>query len=59
MPEKYRKQITPSDFYLPRLRHMDLSPYSREEFEFASEWMKKWDLLPKDATYERLVANVA
>jgi hypothetical protein len=38
---------------------MDLSPYSREEFEFASEWMKKWDLLPKDATYERLVANVA
>ena len=59
MPEKYRKQITPDDFYLPRLRHMDLAPYSREEFEFASEWMKKWDLLPKDASYERLVANVA
>jgi ABC-type nitrate/sulfonate/bicarbonate transport system substrate-binding protein/transposase len=59
MPEKYRKQITPADFYLPRLRHMDLAPYSREEFEFASEWMKKWDLLPKDAAYDRLVANVA
>ncbi|MGH9805832.1 MAG: IS630 family transposase, partial [Terriglobia bacterium] len=59
MPERYRKQITPDDFYLPRLRHMDLAPYSRQEFEHASEWMKKWDLLPKDASYESLVANVA
>lgn len=58
MPEKYRKQITPEDFYLPRLRYVDPAPYSREEFEHASEWMKKWDLVPKDASYERLVANL-
>lgn len=57
MPEKYRKQLTPDDFYLPRLRHIELAPYSREEFEYASEWMKKWDLVGKDASYEKLVAN--
>jgi NitT/TauT family transport system substrate-binding protein len=57
MPEKYRKQLTPDDFYLPRLRHMELAPYSREEFEYASEWMKKWDLVGKDASYDKLVAN--
>lgn len=57
MPEQYRKQITPDDFYLPRLRHIDIQPYTREEFEHASEWMKKWDLVPRDASYEKLVAN--
>lgn len=57
MPEQYRKQITPDDFFLPRLRHIDIQPYTREEFEHASEWMKKWDLVPKDASYEKLVAN--
>lgn len=57
MPDKYRKQLTPDDFFLPRLRHVELAPYSRDEFEHAAEWMKKWDLVGKDASYEKLVAN--
>jgi hypothetical protein len=42
MPEKYRS---------------DPEPYSREDFEPRAEWMKKWDLVPKDASYEELVKN--
>lgn len=57
MPEKYRRQITPDDFYLPRLRYVDPAPYTREEFTRASDWMKSWDLVAPDAAYERLVAN--
>jgi NitT/TauT family transport system substrate-binding protein len=57
MPEKYRSEITADDFYLPRLRYVDPSPYTREEFEHTAEWMKKWDLIPKDATFEKLVVN--
>jgi NitT/TauT family transport system substrate-binding protein len=56
--DKYAKQLSPVDFYLPRLRYVDPAPYSREEFEHASELMKKWDLVPKDASYEKLVANL-
>lgn len=57
MPDKYRKQITADDFFLPRLRYVDPSPYTREEFEHTAEWMKKWDLVPKDASFEKLVEN--
>jgi NitT/TauT family transport system substrate-binding protein len=60
MPEKYRSQLTPDDFQrsdLQRLRYVDPEPYSREDFEPRAEWMKKWDLVPKDASYEELVKN--
>lgn len=57
MPEHYRKHITPDDFYLPRLRYVDPSPYTAEEFERASRWMQTWELVPADAAYQNLVAN--
>ena len=59
MPEEYAKQITPDDFYLPRLRYVDPEPYSQEEFEKAYKWMLSWDLIGSDASYESLVHNVA
>ena len=59
MPEEYAKQITPDDFYLPRLRYVDPEPYSQEEFEKAYKFMLGWDLIGEDASYEGLVHNVA
>lgn len=58
MPERYRKQITAKDFFLPRLRYVDPSPYTQEEFEHTADWMKKWDLIPKDASFDKLVENL-
>lgn len=58
MPEKYRKQISPDDFDrsgLARLRHVDIEPYTAEDFQWPSEWMKMHDLVGKDANYEKLV----
>jgi len=46
MPAKYAAQITPDDFYLPRLRYVDPAPYTREELERAHRWMLTWDLAP-------------
>lgn len=57
IPEKYSSQITPDDFYLPRLRYVDPAPYSKEEFERAYNWMVTWDLVGADGSYERLVEN--
>jgi NitT/TauT family transport system substrate-binding protein len=57
MPAKYAAQITPDDFYLPRLRYVDPAPYTREEFERAHRWMLTWDLAAQDASYEKLVSN--
>ena len=57
MPAKYAAQITPDDFYLPRLRYVDPAPYTREEFERAHRWMLTWDLAAPDASYEKLVSN--
>jgi NitT/TauT family transport system substrate-binding protein len=57
IPENYAKQLTPDDFYLPRLRYVDPAPYSREEFERAYNWMVTWDLVGSDANYEGLVCN--
>jgi NitT/TauT family transport system substrate-binding protein len=57
MPAKYAAQITPDDFYLPRLRYVDPAPYTREEFERAHRWMLTWDLASPDASYEKLVSN--
>jgi NitT/TauT family transport system substrate-binding protein len=57
IPEKYAKQLTPDDFYLPRLRYVDPAPYSKDEFERAYSWMVTWDLVGADAKYEGLVCN--
>jgi NitT/TauT family transport system substrate-binding protein len=57
IPEKYAKQLTPEDFYLPRLRYVDPAPYSKDEFERAYSWMVTWDLVGADAKYEGLVCN--
>ena len=58
IPEKYCKQLSPDDFYLPRLRYADPAPYTAVEFERARRFMVEWDLIASDATYEKLVANV-
>ena len=57
IPEKYAKQLTPDDFYLPRLRYVEIAPYSQDEFERAYNWMVSWDLVGDDANYENLVSN--
>jgi len=57
IPQKYAKQLTLDDFYLPRLRYVDPAPYSREEFERAYNWMVSWDLVGANAKYEGLVCN--
>jgi len=56
--ETYRAQLSPDDFYLPRLRYVDPAPYTEAEFERARRFMIEWDLLAPDATYDKLVANV-
>lgn len=58
MPPEYAKQLTPDDFYLPRLRYVDPEPYSEEEFERTYRWMLSWDLVGPNASYEKLVCNV-
>ena len=57
IPEKYAKQLTPDDFYLPRLRYVETAPYSQEEFERAYNWMVSWNLVGDEGTYENLVCN--
>jgi NitT/TauT family transport system substrate-binding protein len=57
IPEKYAKQLTPQDFYLPRLRYVDPAPYTKDEFERAYNWMVTWDLVGANANYEGLVCN--
>jgi NitT/TauT family transport system substrate-binding protein len=57
IPEKYAKQLTLEDFYLPRLRYVDPAPYTKEEFDRAYNWMLTWDLVGANAKYEGLVCN--
>jgi NitT/TauT family transport system substrate-binding protein len=57
IPPQYSRQLTPDDFYLPRLRYVDPAPYTKEEFDRAYNWMLTWDLVGPDADYERLVCN--
>ena len=57
IPEKYAKQLTVDDFYLPRLRYVDPQPYSKDEFERAYNWMLTWDLVGPNAKFEQLVCN--
>ena len=57
IPEAYAEQLSPDDFYLPRLRYVHSQPYSQDEFERAYNWMRTWDLVGPDAKYEELVCN--
>lgn len=57
IPPQYGEQLTPDDFYLPRLRYVDPAPYTKEEFERAYNWMLTWDLVGPNANYEKLVCN--
>jgi NitT/TauT family transport system substrate-binding protein len=57
IPQEYASQLTPEDFYLPRLRYVDPAPYTQEEFERAYNWMVTWDLVGANAKYEGLVCN--
>jgi NitT/TauT family transport system substrate-binding protein len=57
IPQKYARQLTPDDFYLPRLRYVDPAPYTQVEFERAYGWMRTWDLVGANANYESLVCN--
>jgi len=52
---QYAKQLTPDDFYIPRLRYVDPAPYTKEEFDRAYNWMLTWDLVGPNANYEKLV----
>lgn len=45
------------DLHLPRLRYVDPAPYPVEEFNRAYQWMLSWGLIPKDATFDRIVDN--
>jgi NitT/TauT family transport system substrate-binding protein len=58
IPARYRAQLTPDDFYLPRLRYVAPAPYTEAEFERARRFMVEWGLIRADAMYDRLVANV-
>lgn len=55
LPEKYRHLITADDFHLPRLRYVDPSPYTREEFDQTNDWLVKWDLVQSDSKFDALV----
>ena len=57
IPEKYAKQLTPDDFFLPRLRYVEAAPYAKDEFDRARDWMIGWDLVGADASYDQQVAN--
>lgn len=58
MQDQYASQVTPDDFYLPRLRYVEPEPYQQDEFERAYNWMLTWDLVGPNASYENLVCNV-
>lgn len=57
LPDGYRQQLTPQDFYLPRLRYVAPSPYDREEFQQTYDWLVGWGLIPANASFESLVDN--
>lgn len=57
LPEQFRDAIEPADFYLPRLRFVDPEPYGREEFASTYQWMRGWNLIPADVSYESVVAS--
>jgi NitT/TauT family transport system substrate-binding protein len=50
-------RLSPEDFHLPRLRYVEPAPYSESEFRRTYEWMRSWDLINDQMTFEDLVDN--
>jgi NitT/TauT family transport system substrate-binding protein len=50
--------LTEDDFHLPRLRYVQPEPYTAAEFYKAYAWMRRWNLIGPDATYEDLVVDM-
>lgn len=46
-----------ADFRLSRIRYVEPAPYPRDEFERAIKWMRDWNLINPDATFETVVDN--
>ncbi len=57
LPERYRAIISPDDFHLPRLRYVDPTPYSRDEFDQTNAWLVSWGLVDANSEFERQVDN--
>ena len=57
LPEQFRNQIGPDDFYLPRIRFVDPEPYGRDEFDKTDQWMVSWNLIRPGVTYESVVVG--
>jgi NitT/TauT family transport system substrate-binding protein len=50
-------KLDPEDFHLPRLRYVLPEPYAEAEFRRTYDWMRSWDLIDEDMTFEDLVDN--
>lgn len=55
LPAVFVGEIESDDFHLPRLRYVRPEPYTRAEFERAHAWMRRWNLIESEDTYEDLV----
>lgn len=55
LPEQFRSEIVPDDFYLPRIRFVNPEPYDRDEFEKTYKWMVSWNLIQPGVSYESVV----
>jgi NitT/TauT family transport system substrate-binding protein len=49
--------LRPNDFHLARLRYVDPVPYPADDFARAYRWMLSWNLIPRDATFDRVIDN--
>lgn len=38
-----------------RIAYVDPKPYTREQFDRAAEWMRRWDMIGDDVTFEEIV----
>ena len=50
-------RLEPDDFTLSRLRFIEPSPYSKEEFDRTYNWMVSWGLVDENTPFEKLVDN--
>jgi NitT/TauT family transport system substrate-binding protein len=57
LPDVFDGEIGPDDFHLPRLRYVQPAPYTQEEFDRAYAWMRRWDLIEQEGSYQDLVTN--
>jgi NitT/TauT family transport system substrate-binding protein len=47
--------LSPGEFHTARIEYVDYAPYTKEDFERAYNWMVRWNLLDKSASFEQLV----